>query len=197
MTRRAANRGALAGALGTLLPVVAFAQSGTITGKVQATPAKYLEETVVYVKQAPGQFPPKAATMDQRGLKFLPHVLVITRGDTVRFLNHDTVAHNVFSPDHGGYNLGVFKPGEERSRSFDAEGVYNQLCSLHPEMLAFVFVGQNPYAAAVDTAGNFTIKNLPPGEYELAIWNSHLKAEPVKVTVAADKPVTADFNLKR
>ncbi len=152
----------------------ALAQTGTITGKVDATPAKYLPETVVYVKEAQGTFPPKTESMDQRGLAFVPHVLVVTKGDTVRFLNHDTVAHNVYSPDVDPYNLGTFNAGEERTHKFVQEGAYSQLCSIHPEMLAYIFVNQNPYAAVVDAKGHYTIKNVPPGTYKVGVWNSKL-----------------------
>ena len=180
---------------GAALP--ALAQNGTITGKVEATPPKYLAETVVYVKQAPGTFAPKSEAMDQKGLAFVPHVLVITKGDTVKFLNHDNVAHNVYSPDVDPFNLGTFKQNEERTHTFAKEGPYSLLCSIHPEMLGYVFVNQNPYAAAVDAKGNFTIKDVPPGTYKLEVWNSHLKAPEKSVTVAAGKPVTKSFSLKR
>jgi plastocyanin len=175
----------------------AAAQTGTIQGKVEVTPPKYLAETVVYVVKAAGTFEPKTVSMDQKTLTFLPHVLVVTQGDTVKFLNHDNVAHNVYSPDGTPFNLGTFKPNEERAHKFDEPGPYSQLCSIHPEMLGFIFVNQNPYAAAVDAKGHYAIKNVPPGSYQLAVWNSHLKTPPKQVTVAAGKTVEEDFNVKR
>jgi len=190
---------ALLGAV-ALLEALAFpaaAQTGTIAGSVGATPAKYLSETVVYVVKAPGSFPARTASMDQAKLTFVPHLLVVSRGDTVKFLNHDSVAHNVYSPDGTPYNLGSFKPGEERAHTFGESGAYTQLCSIHPEMLAFVFVNQNPYAAAVDAKGHYTIGKVPPGSYQLAVWNSHLKASPRQVVVTAGKTVEARFSLKR
>lgn len=190
---------ALLGAV-SLLEASAFpavAQTGTIAGNVEAKPAKYLPETVVYVVKAPESSPAKTVSMDQVKLTFVPHLLVVTRGDTVKFLNHDSVAHNVYSPDGTPYNLGTFKPGEERTHTFDEPGAYTQLCSIHPEMLAFVFVSQNPYAAAVDSKGHFSIGKVPPGSYQLAVWNSHLKASPRQVVVTAGKTVQARFSLKR
>ncbi len=176
---------------------IAAAQSGTISGKVTVPAPKYLQETVVYVTDAPSQFPASRKTMDQKGLQFVPHVLTITRGDTVEFLNHDTVAHNVFTSDFETYNLGTFKPGETRTQVFsDTTGVYTQLCSIHPEMLGYIFVGQNPYSAVVDANGNYTI-NAPPGTYQLAVWNSHFNAPQQTVNVASGQKVEADFALKR
>lgn len=175
----------------------AAAQTGTIAGKVEVTPAKYLAETVVYVVKAPGTFAPKKVNMDQKALAFIPHVLVVTKGDTLVFLNHDTVAHNVYSPDGTPYNLGTFKPNEERTHTFDETGAFSQLCSIHPEMLGWVFVNENPYAAAVDAKGHFVIKGVPAGSYQLAVWNSHLKTAPKTVTVAAGKTAEVHFEVKR
>jgi plastocyanin len=195
--RHALGSRRLVAVLAAAAAVPALAQSGTITGKVDVTPAKYLAETVVYVKEAPGTFAPKTEAMDQTALTFTPHLLVVTKGDTVKFLNHDNVAHNVYSPDIDAFNLGTFKQNEERTHVFKKEGAYSILCSIHPEMLGYVFASQNPYAAAVDAKGQYTIKNVPPGTYKLAVWNSHLKAPEKSVTVAAGKPVTEDFSVKR
>jgi plastocyanin len=186
-------------ALGFLVaaPLAAFAGGGTVTGKVTATPPKFLEESVVYLKEVKGDYPKKTVPMDQKGMKFIPHVLAITAGDTVKFLNNDKVDHNVFSPDGEAYNLGMFPAGQGRERPFAKAGVYQQLCSVHPEMLAFIFVGQNPYSAVVDAKGEFKIKDVPPGTYQLAIWNSKLKAPEQAITVVEGKPVEASFALKR
>jgi plastocyanin len=190
-------RRALLVAASCLAASAARADGGTIAGKVEVTPAKYLEDTVVYLKSVPGTYPPKSHAMDQQGMKFMPHLMTITQGDSVKFLNHDNVAHNVYSPDNEGYNLGSFKQNEDRSYTFAKPGVYAQLCSIHPEMLAYVFVGQNPYAAAVDSKGKFTIKNVPPGTYTLAVWNAKLKGPEKSVTVVAGKTVEESLVVKR
>ncbi len=187
-----------AAALACAVALPALAAGGSITGKVQATPAKYLPETVVYLRSVPGTYAPHKVSMDQRGMQFVPHVLTITQGDTVEFLNNDHVAHNVYSPDGEGYNLGTFKQSENASYTYKKTGVYSQLCSIHPEMLAYVFVGQNPYAAAVDPAGRFAIQGVPAGTWQLAVWNgSKLKTADRPVTVAAGKSTQVDLSLQR
>jgi plastocyanin len=171
---------------------------GSITGTVTAQPAKYLGETVVYLKNVPGNFGGGTATVDQKAMAFIPHVLAVTAGDTVTYGNHDAVAHNVFSPDNEGFNLGTFNAGESRTYKFTKPNVgYSELCSVHPEMLGYVFVGQNPYHAVVDGGGHYTLKNVPPGTYTLAVWNSKLKGAEQSVTVAAGAPANADFTIKR
>jgi plastocyanin len=173
------------------------AGTGSVAGKVTATPDKYLKDTVVFLREVPGSYAPKTHTMDQKGLEFRPHILTITAGDTVKFLNSDGVDHNVYSPDADAYNLGMFAKGQARDHAFTTTGVYTQLCSVHPEMLAYVFVGQNPYAAAVTKDGTFKIANVPPGTYQLAVWNPKLKAEDASVTVEAGKTAQAAFALAK
>jgi plastocyanin len=192
--RHLATRAALVAAC---LALPAAAVAGSIKGKVEATPPKYLEDTVVYVKEAKGTFPPKTGSMDQRQLRFVPHILVVTVGETVKFLNHDTLAHNVYSPDNEGYNLGTFKTDETRTYTFTKPGVYSQLCSIHPEMLGYIFVGQNPYAAAVDKSGAYELKDVPAGTYKLSVWNAKLKAADKTVTVPASGSVDENFSVKR
>jgi plastocyanin len=175
----------------------ALAEGGTVSGKVEATPPKYADESVVYLKDAKPSGGPRTLALDQKNMRFVPHVLPVAKGDTVKFLNHDGVAHNVYSPDGDAYNLGTFKTNEERTHTFAQEGAYSQLCSIHPEMLGFVFVAPSPYAAAVDAKGHYVIKDVPPGTYKIAVWNSHLKAPDKPVTVAAGKTAEVDFAVKR
>lgn len=175
----------------------AHASGGTIEGKVEATPAKYLADTVVYLKNVPGTYPPRALAMDQKGMKFLPRILTATQGDSVKFLNHDSVTHNVYSADNEGFNLGSFKQNEERSQKFEQAGAYTLLCSIHPEMLGYVIVGQNPFAAVVDATGHYSIKNVPPGKYQLEVWNPQLKAAAKPVTVTDGGTTQENLALKR
>ncbi len=184
-------------ALAVAAATPALAQGGTVTGKIEVTPGKYLAETVVYLKDVQGTWPPAKHAMDQKGLAFIPHVLVVKKGDTVEFLNHDSVAHNVYSPDSEAFNLGTFKQDEKRPYTFQRDGAYSILCSIHPEMLGYVFVGQNPYAAVPDKAGRYTIKGVPPGTYHLAVWNSHLKAPEKSITVTEGKTVQENVTVKR
>jgi plastocyanin len=175
----------------------ARAKGGTIKGKVDVTPVRYLEDTVVYVKEVKGRYSPRTHALDQKGMRFLPHIVTVTVGDTVHFFNHDNVAHEIYSPDGEGYNLGFFKQGEERTYRFTRTGVYSQQCTIHPEMLAYIFVGQNPYAAAVDMKGGYEIRDVPPGTYRLAVWNAKLQTPERTVVVAAGEVRHENLSLQR
>jgi hypothetical protein len=60
-------------------------------------------------------------------------------------------------------------------------------------MSAFVIVLQNPYFALSDNEGNFEIKNVPAGTYQLKVWNEKLKTVSQPVTVTAGKTTTIEF----
>jgi plastocyanin len=151
---------------------------------------------VVYVETVAGTFsvPAVHPVMDQKGMRFNPHVLTVVAGTTVDFLNSDTVMHNVFSPDQEGYNLGTWPTDSKRSYVFKHPGTYTQLCSVHPDMEAYIVVLQNPYFAVTNADGHFKIDNLPAGRYSLKVWGEHFKATETKkafpVDVAADDSTT-------
>jgi plastocyanin len=152
-----------------------LAWGGTITGTVKIKGAA--QPAVVYVETASGSFAPPAehARVDQQKMAFVPYLLPVVVGTTVDFLNHDSVNHNVFSPDGESYNLGTWAKGDKRSYTFKKVGVYTQLCSIHPEMEGFVVVLQNSYFATTDKAGNFKIANVPDGHYTLKVFSKKLK----------------------
>lgn len=195
--------------IGTALGVAAFGASrartvaagGTIDGSVKSTSGA-VPDAVVYLVQAPGTSAPAGpAQMDQRSMKFSPHVLPITVGTTVTFLNSDATQHNVFSPDNEKYNLGTWPQGQTQTHAYTkcakAPCVYVQLCRIHPEMEAYIVVLQNPFFAVTDTNGAFRISNVPPGTYSVAVWADKGKAAPKSVTTDGVKPSVVDFTIAK
>ena len=177
------------------------AGGGAIQGTVKAIGLASNADAVVYLQQAPGTFTPptKPADMDQRSMQFVPHVLPVIVGTTVRFLNSDPTPHNVFSPDGEKYNLGTWPQGQTKDHVFakcaKAPCVYVQLCRVHPEMEAYVVVLQNPFFATTGKDGQYKIENVPPGSYSIAVWHAKGKSQPKPVTVDAAKPAVVDFAL--
>jgi plastocyanin len=167
-------------------------QAGTIHGKV--TGAK--GESVVYIDAIPGKTfpaPTQHVEMDQKGLMFMPHLLVVEKGATVDFKNDDSVEHNVFWPAISGnkslgHNMGTWPRGQQRSFKFDNAGVVPLLCNVHPDMAAYIVVSPTPYFAETDKTGAFKIENVPNGTYKLTAWNEagKGKTQSVQVTVSGD-----------
>lgn len=177
--------------------------AGEIRGKVKASGARNNANAVIYVESVTGKTfdPPKEpAEMDQKNLVFIPHVLPILAGTTVKYLNSDDVLHNVFTPDKCAdkFNLGTWPKGQVRSFTFKNSGCVSvMLCNVHPEMEAYIVVLENPYYAVSAKDGSYTIKNVPPGKYTLKIWHEKLKGQSREVTVTEGEEVTANFELAK
>ena len=184
----------------TLLVVLVLATAtfaGTIEGKV--SPGK----SVVYVDAIAGKtFPPPSAkpVMDQKGLVFTPHIMVVQQGTTVEFQNSDSVQHNVFWPSISGnkkdtHNLGTWPKWEKRPFTFNTPGVVPLLCNVHPEMAGYIVVSPTPYFAETDASGNYKIENVPDGKYNLVAWHEGMKTQTKPVDVAGTGK--ADFTLSK
>ena len=176
-------------------------KNGNISGKVLLKGKTPVSEAVVYIDKIPGrkfQPPEEPAVMDQRNLKFIPHVLPILVGTTVYFLNNDNVLHNVFSPDPcaGKLNLGTWFKGEVKKHTFTKPCVVTILCNVHPEMEAYIIVLETPYFALTDKEGNFTIKDVPPGEYTLKVWHNKFKGKDIKIKVGNKGTVYVDLTVQ-
>lgn len=177
---------------------VAADATGEISGKLSGN-KKYFRDAIVYIEKAPGQHkaPAKPVDLDQSNHKFVPAVLPVVRGTTVRFLNNDHEAHNVFSPDNEKYDLGNWTAGEHRDYTFKQLGPYTQLCKLHPSMIGYVVVLQNPYFANVDSDGSFRIRDVPPGKYKVKAWQARGEGGPIEVVVEADQKAQAEIPIAR
>jgi plastocyanin len=184
-----------------VLALTFAASAGSISGKVSGVSG----ESVVYVDTIAGKTfpaPTEHTVMDQKGLLFQPHIVVVQVGTTVDFLNSDKVAHNVFWPSlmQGtkklpGKNLGTWPQGEKRSFKFDQPGVAAMLCNVHPEMSGYVVVAPTPYHATTDKSGNYKIDNVPDGQYNVVAWHEGAKNSSKAVTVAGD--TKADFTVSK
>ena len=180
---------------GTALLTSALA--GDIQGKVSGATGT----SVVYVDAIAGKtFPPPAQhfQIDQKGLMFQPHVLVIPVGATVDLQNSDSVQHNLFWPSINGnkklgHNLGTWPKGEKRSFQFDQPGAISLLCNVHPEMSGYLVVSPTPYFAETDGGGNFKISNVPDGKYNVVAWHEGTKPQTKSVDVAGSAKV--EFSL--
>ncbi|MDQ3968181.1 MAG: cupredoxin family copper-binding protein [Thermoproteota archaeon] len=72
-----------------------------------------------------------------------PNPIEIKVGDTVTWINNDSSPHTVTSSSNDGsitFDSDVLRRGETFSFTFDEEGQYPYLCTLHPSMVGTVVV---------------------------------------------------------
>lgn len=202
--RRCGTILAVLGACFALLLTAGASRAGDIKGKVTAQGMKSAENIAVYVDAIPGKdfpAPTQHEVMDQKSLKFIPHVLVVLKGTTVDFLNSDPVGHNVYWPSISGnkkmaHNMGTWPQGQKKSFAFADLGAVPLLCNVHPEMSGYVIVAPTPYFAVTDKEGNYTIKNVPPGHYTILTWSEEGKPTTQTVDVTAGG-ATLDITVKK
>ncbi|MBV9781445.1 MAG: hypothetical protein JOY62_15890 [Acidobacteriaceae bacterium] len=132
---------------------------------------------------------PQHAQLLQKDKMFHPHTLVITAGTTVDFPNADPIFHNAFSTFDGQiFDVGLYPPGTSRSVRFRKSGIVRVFCNIHPSMFAIIVVVDTPYFTKAGRDGRYRLMNVPPGEYELHVFDERATQEPTsQMLVSVDE----------
>ncbi len=169
------------------LTVPSTAVGGPLSGLVRTDtrPGVVPAAAIVYAEPLDTSPPrrPAAAALRQRHKAFQPQVLAVSVGSTVAFPNDDTIFHNVFSlsgPEP--FDLGLYRAGSSRSRTFSRAGTYQVFCNIHPQMTAAIVVVNTPWVTTAGADGRFVL-DVPAGRYRLTAVSE--RAEPVSVEVTA------------
>jgi plastocyanin len=136
-----------------------------------------------------------AFAMTTRGKALLPHVLAIPAGSTISFPNEDPISHNLFSLTPGyTFDLGLYRKGPGKSHKFEAPGVVNVYCNIHPNMSAVVHVMGTPYFGFADANGNYSL-DAPAGRYRLTAWNEQGGSVSSDIEVKSDGKIAGATQL--
>ena len=136
--------------------------------------------------------------MDNVLCAFVPHTSVGFKGNEIDIINSDPVFHNVHAYIKGKttYNLGLPDPGSKVTKKMKRDGVMEVKCDSHPWMLGYVFISKHPYAVTTNDSGDFTISDIPAGEYKVKAWHEgfgEIDLGKVKVTTGKAAKVNAEF----
>ncbi|MBI3557883.1 MAG: hypothetical protein HY074_16600 [Deltaproteobacteria bacterium] len=167
---------------GLIFPVLSFA--GMVTGKVVDDGGNGVE-AVIYADAANGEVSkaPPVAEMRQKDKAFVPRVLAVEVGQTVRFPNEDFVFHNAFSASKGNaFDLGLFKGNAKYNETtlskiekgpeagvvkFKAPGRVDVFCNIHTSMSGVIVVLPHSYHTRSKPDGSFTLKTPASGAYKI------------------------------
>ncbi len=181
--------------IATSLAAVAPAVAGVIRGN--AACGDDCGDLVIHLEGVAGDYrgEGQVAELGQRNKIFIPHVVPLLRGSTLRIGNDDPYMHNVQA--HLGktivFNLNTPFQYQTVDQVIAEAGVYRILCDLHPEMLAFVVALENPFFATPDAAGAFEIRDVPPGRYSLVRLDAERNRIRVKPVVVGDGELVVSF----
>lgn len=112
--------------------------------------------------------------IDQDDLTFVPHVTAIQSGASILFTNSDIENHNVRAlaeDPRNSMNIAT-SPSTDYDKRFRTEPQHTPIrltCDIHPWMNAWIFVFEHSFFTLSDAEGNFSIEDVPPGNYQLNV----------------------------
>ncbi|MGA7869951.1 MAG: carboxypeptidase regulatory-like domain-containing protein [Candidatus Binatus sp.] len=161
-------------------------------------PSGGIANAVVVVKGAKGELKPAEVKFDQKGCDYVPHVLAFPAGSTVDIINSDGILHNIhtYSTANPSFNTAQPKFKKEIKHKIDQPEVIKVTCDAHSWMRGWWVATDTPYFAVTDDKGNYEIKDVPPGDYTVEVWQEKLGTENQKVDVKDGATATANFSMK-
>jgi plastocyanin len=163
---------------------------------------KSLGNVFVYVKDGLGNYvydPPSAAVLDQKGCRYIPHVIGLRVGQRLEIVNSDPTLHNIHATPkvNSEFNTGQPMQGMKTDHTFTAKEVMVPFkCDVHGWMNAYAGVLDHPYFGITGPDGKVTLKGLPPGTYTVEAWHERLGAATESVTLGAKESKDVTFTFK-
>jgi plastocyanin len=157
-------------------------------------------DAVVYAIPPAGPSDTKArrtVEVQQIDREFVPYVSVIQTGTAVTFPNRDPILHHVysFSPAKT-FEIKLYTGKSPNAIVFDKSGVVTLGCNIHDWMIGYILVVATPHFARTDKEGAASLRDLPPGTYELHVWHPQQAAEQSPRSLAVEGSTKTDFTLE-
>ena len=149
---------------------------------------KGIKNAVVSISNIPnGKDFGEAMVLDQKECVYTPHIVLTPAGSELEILNNDGILHNIhtYSEANPAFNQAQPKFKKKLKKKFDQPEVVRVECDAHGWMKGWIVVMDHPYYAVTDGEGEFSLSDVPAGEYEVKIWHETLGETMQKVTVEA------------
>jgi hypothetical protein len=183
-----------------------------------------LKDTVVLLidaeKGKPFKFQPP--TIEARDCRFLPFVTVVKNRAEVRVVNMDPVFHDIqayetselgprvlFNTPLPMNPMHVRDAGSESHEHLAGQPMIEVVkltknrrffvmqCGFHAYMESWGFAVDNPYYMVTDSNGQFSLTDVPAGEYTLMAWHPGVGTMlEKKISVSAKQTLQADFTFE-
>lgn len=167
------------GAIGLLCLGAAYAAD--VTFAVQDQSGNHVDDAVVVLSSPSIATEPHAAVtvvMDQVEKRFVPAVLAIHVGDSVRFPNSDDIRHHVYSfSTPNNFELPLYSGEPNDPVQFQEAGTVVVGCNIHDLMQAWIYIGDN-VRQAVTTSGSARFEALPEETLTVTVYHPRAKHSP-------------------
>jgi len=80
------------------------------------------------------------ATVTMRRISFRPNDITVKKGALIRWVNEDTVEHNVVAQDGATFKSDLFEKGGTFETKLDNTGTVTYVCTIHPNMTGKITV---------------------------------------------------------
>jgi len=149
-----------------------------------------IANVVVTVKAAKGKkndVPATNPVFDQKTCEFHPHVLVFPAGSTIDVINSDGILHNIHTTATANASQNQAQPKFKPKIQIKVEKPETIAikCDVHGWMSGYWVATDTPYVAKTDDSGNFKIADLPPGDYDVELWQEKLGKATQKASIKA------------
>ncbi|MBI2820726.1 MAG: hypothetical protein HYX74_00745 [Acidobacteria bacterium] len=158
-----------------------------------------IENVVVYLADAVAGQPYRAesAVVDQKGCRFIPHLLLVPAGQTVTFRNSDSVTHNIHSSGEGHRGINKFQPvGVELALPLPRPGIVRVRCDIHYWMEMYIVAARHAFYKTTDSRGEFVLEGIQPGTYTLEAWHPELEMAQQHVTVKLGETAQVQLEMR-
>lgn len=174
----------------------------TSVPKIRKNDKGLVAEAVVFLADiTKGKAIPKRdspPTVDQKLCTFVPHVQAVIMKEPVEIINSDPVAHNIKADQRIFTLFNILQPQQNMKavKTFDKPGLVSIRCNVHDWMNGYLYVLNHPYYQVTEADGAFKLEDVPPGKYELAVWQEHLGEQYFEVEVKAGETTELPVVLK-
>jgi len=133
--------------------------------------------------------------LDNLQCRLIPHVSAASVGQFILLKNSDPIlhtAHAAFGGEQPQFNVGLY-PGRVSRKPLITAGVVKIRCEVHPWMTAYIVVTDHPYHAISDIYGEYELRDIPAGVYQLKVWHESLGTQEKRIEVKPAATQKADF----
>jgi len=149
-----------------------------------------IANVVVTVKATKGkklEVPAQNPLFDQKTCEFHPHVLVFPAGSTIDVQNSDGILHNIHTTSTINPSQNQAQPKFKPKIQIKVEKPETIAikCDVHGWMSGYWVATETPYVAVTAADGSFKISDLPPGDYDVELWQEKLGKAMQKASIKA------------